>query len=39
MAGAVKVHLDFQESPVPAVAPLLLALFVAVGRFALVPWV
>jgi len=39
MIGAVKVHLDFKESPVPAVVPLLLAIFVVVGRFALVPWV
>jgi DoxX-like family len=39
MAGAVKVHVDLQESPVPAVVPLLLAIFVAVGRLALVPWV
>ncbi len=39
MVGAVKVHLDFKESPVPAVVPLLLAIFVAIGRFALVPWV
>jgi len=39
MAGAVKVHVDLKESPVPAVMPLLLAIFVAVGRFALVPWV
>ncbi|HEX2690663.1 MAG TPA: DoxX family protein [Kofleriaceae bacterium] len=39
MVGAVKVHLDFKESPVPAVVPLLLAIFVVVGRFALVPWV
>lgn len=39
MAGAVKVHIDFKESPVPAVVPLLLAIFVAVGRLALVPWV
>jgi len=29
MAGAVKVHVDLQESPVPAVVPLLLAIFVA----------
>jgi DoxX-like protein len=39
MAGAVKVHLNFKESPIPAVVPLLLAIFVAVGRFALVPWI
>lgn len=39
MAGAVKVHLDLKESRVPAVVPLLLAIFVAVGRLALVPWV
>jgi hypothetical protein len=39
MAGAVKVHIDFKESPVPAVVPLLLAIFVVIGRFALVPWV
>jgi len=39
MAGAAKVHLDFKESPVPAVVPLLLAIFVAIGRLALVPWV
>jgi len=39
MAGAVKVHLDFKESPVPAVVPLLLAIFVVVGRLTLVPWV
>lgn len=39
MAGAVKVHVDLQESPVPAVVPLVLAIATAVGRFALVPWV
>ena len=39
MAGAAKVHVDFKESPVPAVVPLLLAIFVASGRLALVPWV
>ena len=39
MAGAVKVHLDLKEPPVPAVVPLLLAIFVAIGRLALVPWV
>lgn len=39
MAGAAKVHVDLKESPVPAVVPLLLAIFVAIGRLALVPWV
>lgn len=39
MAGAVKVHVDLKEPPAPAVVPLLLAIFVAVGRLALVPWV
>ena len=39
MAGAVKVHRDLKESATPAVVPLLLAIFVAVGRLALVPWV
>jgi hypothetical protein len=38
MAGAAKVHVDFKESPVPAVVPLLLAIFIAIGRLALVPW-
>jgi len=37
MAGAAKVHVDFKESPVPAVVPLLLAIFIAIGRLALVP--
>jgi len=39
MAGAVKVHLDFKESPVPAVVPLLAAIAIAIGRLALVPWI
>lgn len=39
MVGAVKVHVDLKEPTTPAVAPLLLAIFVAVGRLALVPWV
>ena len=39
MAGAVKVHLALKEPPAPAIVPLLLAICVAVGRLALVPWV
>ena len=39
MVGAVKVHMDLKEPPAPAVVPLLLAIVVIVGRFALVPWV
>jgi hypothetical protein len=37
MVGAVKTHLDLKEPAAPAAVPLLLCLFVAVGRFALVP--
>lgn len=39
MVGAVKVHADLKEPTTPAVVPLLLAIFVAVGRLVLVPWV
>jgi hypothetical protein len=39
MVGAVKVHVDLKEPTTPAVVPLLLAIFVAVGRLVLVPWV
>jgi hypothetical protein len=39
MAGAVKTHLDLHEPLAPAAAPLLLAIIVAAGRLALVPWV
>jgi hypothetical protein len=39
MGGAVKTHLDLKEPLVPAIVLAALCLFVAVGRFALVPFV
>lgn len=39
MVGAIKTHLDLEEPWVPPLVPLLLAIFVSVGRLALVPWV
>jgi hypothetical protein len=39
MGGAVKAHKDLGEPVAPAAIPGLLCLFVAVGRFALVPFV
>jgi hypothetical protein len=38
MGGAVKTHLDLKEPVAPAAVLGLLCLFVAVGRFALVPF-
>jgi hypothetical protein len=37
MGGAVKIHLDLKEPPAPAAVLGVLCLFVAGGRFALVP--
>lgn len=39
MAGAVKTHLDLKEPTAPAAVLCVLCLLVAVGRFALVPFV
>jgi len=37
MIGAVMSHLQNKESAVPALVPLALAVFVAIGRFVIVP--
>lgn len=39
MAGATRAHIKVGENPAPALVTMALAVFVAVGRFVLVPWI